>query len=168
MASNHVCSLGFLKDTDGKRSNAFPRISAVVDGAQLDFLFDTGATVYLADEAIASFDVQEPRYRGTSFITNTVFERWRAKHPDWPVIEHADLYMDEAMIQVPSIHIAGYEVGPVWFTRRPDHNFHHYMSQWMDKRVEGALGGRYFVISPSRWIIRMQWPIFIDKLFWPD
>lgn len=29
----------------------------------------------------------------------------------------------------------------------------------------GLWGARYFVTSPSRWIIRMQWLIFIDKLF---
>jgi hypothetical protein len=32
-------------------------------------------------------------------------------------------------------------VGPVWFTRRPDRNFHEYISSMMDARVEGALGG---------------------------
>jgi hypothetical protein len=31
--------------------------------------------------------------------------------------------------------------GPVWFTRRPDPNFHQFMSQFMDRQVEGALGG---------------------------
>lgn len=54
------------------------------------------------------------------------------------------------MIEVPKISVAGYPVGSVWFTRRPDKNFHEYMSQWMDKKVEGALGGnalRQFRIS---------------------
>ena len=37
--------------------------------------------------------------------------------------------------------MAGYTVGPVWFTRRPDPSFHQFMSQYMDKQVEGALGG---------------------------
>ena len=32
-------------------------------------------------------------------------------------------------------------MGPVWFTRRPDPSFHQFMSQYMDKQVEGALGG---------------------------
>ena len=45
------------------------------------------------------------------------------------------------MIQVPVVYIAGYDVGPVWFTRRADANFHSYLSQWMERRVEGALGG---------------------------
>jgi hypothetical protein len=50
------------------------------------------------------------------------------------------------IIEVPAITIAGFTVGPVWFTRRPDAAFHEYMSQWMDRRVEGALGG-----SALRW-----------------
>jgi hypothetical protein len=47
----------------------------------------------------------------------------------------------QAMIEVPRVVIAGRAVGPVWFTRRADKNFHQFMSQWMDKRVDGALGG---------------------------
>jgi hypothetical protein len=49
-----------------------------------------------------------------------------------------------AMIEVPEIQIAGFRVGPVWFTERPDPNFHQFMSQWMDRQVDGALGGNAF------------------------
>ena len=41
-------------------------------------------------------------------------------------------------------------VGPVWFTRRPDPNFHQFASFWTDKQVEGALGGsalKYFRVT---------------------
>ena len=54
------------------------------------------------------------------------------------------------MIEVPSISIGGHAVGPVWFTVRPDRNFHQFMSRWMDRRIEGAVGGsafRYFRIT---------------------
>ena len=54
------------------------------------------------------------------------------------------------MIEVPEVSIAGFRVGPVWFTERPDPNFHQYMSQWMDRRVDGALGGnalRFFRVT---------------------
>ena len=54
------------------------------------------------------------------------------------------------MIQVPSVQIAGYNAGPVWFVRRPDRNFHEFMSQWMDRRIDGALGGsllKYFAVT---------------------
>ena len=148
---DHACELGFQRAEDGRRTNAFPRIRAEIDGEILDFLFDTGATVSLTPHALNALnDAGGGALRGTSFITNTLFERWHARHPDWQVIDHADATADEAMIQVPQVRVAGYAVGPVWFVRRRDWNFHEYMSQWMDKRVDGALGGsllRYFSVT---------------------
>jgi hypothetical protein len=47
-------------------------------------------------------------------------------------------------IEVPDVVIAGWSAGPVWFTERPDTNFHDFMSSMMDKQVEGALGGNLF------------------------
>ena len=79
--------------------------------------------------------------RATSFITTKVFDSWRAARVDWPVLENAEATTGEAMIRVSQVKIAGFSVGPVWFTRRKDANFHQYMSQWMDKRIEGAVGG---------------------------
>jgi len=45
------------------------------------------------------------------------------------------------MMRVPAIEVGGRQIGPVWFTERPDGNFHDFMSQYMDKPIEGALGG---------------------------
>ena len=45
------------------------------------------------------------------------------------------------MIEVPLVKIAPVTVGPVWFSARPDATFHDFMSQMMDKKIEGALGG---------------------------
>lgn len=128
-----------------------------MDGEVLDFLFDTGATGQLTDAALNIVDDENEAIRGASFITQTMYDKWRARHPEWRIIEKADRYgVDQpkrfgngAMIQVPYVEIAGIKSGPVWFTTRPDSNFHDYMSQWMDKRVEGALGGsalKYFSI----------------------
>jgi len=101
--------------------------------------------VQLTAEAQASALLDDgPPVRGTSFVTHSLFEVWRTRHPDWRVVENADAYGGEAMIQVPVVHLAGYDVGPVWFTRRSDANFHEYLSQWMDQRVDGALGGSVF------------------------
>jgi hypothetical protein len=49
-----------------------------------------------------------------------------------------------SMILVPVVSVTGFSVGPVWFTERPDTNFRKFMSQWMDRRVEGAVGGNVF------------------------
>jgi hypothetical protein len=87
---------------------------------------------------------------GTSFITQEVFDRWRSRHPDRRVVEKADGTTGMPMILVPRVQIAGHSVGPAWFTMRHDGNFHQFMSRWMDRRVDGALGGsvlRHFRVT---------------------
>ena len=140
-----TASLGFRTDSTGHRVTQFPRIQAVVDGDTLDFLLDTGATVFLTESAALEFDDGDLPTRATSFITTEVFQRWRVAHPDWRVLENADQTVDSmSMIEVPEVRIAGQAVGPVWFTQRPDAAFHEFMAQWMDRPVDGALGGNAF------------------------
>ncbi len=140
-APEHRVALGFQTGPDGRRTTHFPRIPVRIDGETLDLLFDTGATTILTAEALATIGDGRPAARGASFIAASVFERWHQRHPDWRVIEKAEQGSGEALIEVPSVEIGGYTVGPVWFTRRKDSNFHQWMSQWMDRRIEGALGG---------------------------
>ena len=71
-----------------------------------------------------------------------MFEGWRKAHPDWPYIEKGDA--GAAMIQVPAVDVVGFRTGPAWFSVRPDKAFHEYMAQWMDRPVDGALGGETF------------------------
>lgn len=137
----HRVPLGFRTNGRGQRTTHFPRIRVEVDGDSLDLLYDSGASLGLTDSAHATLADGGPAIRGTSFIVAGVFDRWRARHPDWRVIERAERGTGEAIIQVPRVSMGGYDVSPVWFTRRPDRNFHQYMSQWMDRRVDGALGG---------------------------
>ena len=140
----HTVPLGFPAK-DGVRTTSFPRIEATIDGETISFLFDTGATLALSDDALARLGDGGAKVRGTSFIVASIFDRWHAAHPDWRVVERAEDNAGAApIIAVPEVTIAGHAVGPVWFTRRPDSAFHEYMSQWMDARVEGALGGSAF------------------------
>jgi hypothetical protein len=134
---------------DGMPSMHFARITIHVDGEPIDLLFDTGATLDVGPAAISILG-PGPDSRATSFIAKTVFDRWRARHPDWRVVEKAERGTGAPIIEVPRIRIATYEVGPVWFTFRPNENFHDFMSSMMDARVEGALGGsalRYFRVT---------------------
>lgn len=147
LAPEHRVPLGFQTDSAGRRTTHFPRVTAVVDGDSLDLLFDTGATISLTAAALATLDDGGPAQRGTSFITQSVFTEWRDAHPDWRVVDSADMLGNAPMIEVPRVTIAGHEVGPVWFTMRPDRAFHEWMAQWMDRPLDGALGGsalRYF------------------------
>ncbi len=142
-SADHTCTLGFLTDANGVRQISFPRIQATVDGETIDFLFDTGATLLLSDEAMKTLNDELPQTRGASFITNSIFETWSTRHPDWLVIDNADTLLNESIIRVPIVRVGGYDVGPVWFTRRADRHL-IYFSQWMDKPVNGALGGSVF------------------------
>jgi len=133
--------LGFKTRADGKRDNDFPRITIRIDGTPIDVLLDTGATTLLTPKAMEVLKDGISPARATSMISDTVFQGWHKAHPEWRVIEDAQVDTHAAMIEVPSVEIAGMAVGPVWFTWRPDANFHDYMSGMMDKPVEGAIGG---------------------------
>ncbi len=144
----HGTPLFFAKNASGERGANYPRISVKIDGEVIDLLFDTGATVTLSAAAQATLADGRPATRATSFISKSTFDKWAEKHPDWRKLEGADASANgEAMIEVPAIEVGGFSVGPVWFTRRADKNFHEQMSQWMDKKIDGALGGsalKYF------------------------
>lgn len=135
--------LGFPVE-DGQRANNFARIAIAVDGKSFDVLLDTGAMTELTPEALKAVNDKLPATRATSFIVDVIFKQWHTAHPDWRVIEQAEARTKQDMIEVPDVEIAGAHVGPVWFTHRPDKNFHEYMSGMMDKRVEGAIGGDAF------------------------
>jgi len=132
--------LGFQVDSAGHRTMHFPRITAVVDGDSVDFLFDSGATTTLTDSARQMVNPGERDDHATSFIIHARFEQWHERHPDWPILSNAERGRGSRMIRVPLIEVAGQRIGPVWFTERPDASFRR-MSQWTDRAVEGALGG---------------------------
>lgn len=138
-----VLPLGFQVE-DGVRTTHFPRIEVRIDGETIALLLDTGATTALSPGALAAVGDGGPSMRATSMISDTVFQRWRAAHPDWRVIEAAQIGTGSAMIEVPVIEIGGVRVGPVWFTHRSDNAFRTYMSSMMDAPIEGALGGNAF------------------------
>lgn len=142
----HSVPLGFPVRPDGRRGSQFPSIQAEVAGTAWAWLLDTGASIQLTPPAREALGLAPDQSAcGTSFVTASLFARWQADHPEWRVVAGADAFVGgEPMIEVPEVVIAGHRVGPVWFTRRADRNFHDYMSSMMDTRVEGALGGSLF------------------------
>ncbi len=85
----------------------------MIDGDTLDLLFDTGVATDLTNTALQFLKDNRPAIRATSFITASVFERWRKAHPDWRVIENAENKTKSARIEVPEIKIGGYLTGAV-------------------------------------------------------
>lgn len=141
VAAEHRVPLHFQVDETGKHTTAFPRITVEIDGEPLDLLFDTGATSTFTEAALAQIADGESAVRAVGFITRTVAVRWRERRPEWRWIDTGEQGTGMALVQVDNVRIAGHDSGPSWFAVRPDQNFHEGMSQWMDKRVEGALGG---------------------------
>lgn len=138
--------LAFNTREDGTRANAFPIIDVAVGGDTLQALFDTGATLALTDSAHAALDDGRPAVRGGSFLAASVFDRWRAEHPTWRVVDGADrvsarMYgTSEPILEVPAITIGEHTVGPVWFVRRRDDDL-RWMSQFTGTPVQAAMGG---------------------------
>lgn len=128
-----------FRQNPGRPALHFPRTVVEIAGEPTSMLLDTGATTVLTPAAAES--IGGPRVRGTSMITAGRIAAWRKMHPDWRVIEGAQVRTGARMIEVPDVKIAGLQVGPVWFTERPDANFRTFMSSMTDAPVEGALGG---------------------------
>ncbi len=149
-AGAHRTALHFQKNNKGESVSGFARITLKVDGEPLDLLLDTGATAKpTAAGKEASGTPTEHGIGVTSYITTSVLNRWHQQHPNWRVVADGDNLLGDQhatrLIEVPKVEVADWVVGPVWFTERPDKNFHDFMSKYTDQRIEGSAGGNIFV-----------------------
>lgn len=151
----HQVTLGYQHKNTGGWGTGFARLQVHVAGQPVDLLLDTGATgkPTVAGEA-ASHAPTINDLGVTSYITTSVLEQWHQQHPDWPVVEAGDdlfgVRHATRMIEVPTLQIAGWTIGPVWFTERANTIFHDFISQYTDRQVEGAAGAnmfRHFVMT---------------------
>lgn len=143
-ASAHSLPVAFKMNSSGERETNFPRVSIRVNGQEIPVLFDTGAETFLTPRAMKVLNDGGPRLRATTMIMHSVFERWHTEHPDWRIIDEAQVTTHSRMMQVPNVEIAGFDSGPIWITERPDANFLNYMSAMMSASVEGSAGGNIF------------------------
>ncbi len=151
----HATKLGFMRDAEGDIATGFARITIRVAGHPIDMLLDTGATAHPTPAGKKASGIPTVNGEGvTSYIIRSVFERWHTQHPQWRVVKDGDNLAGPGhatrIIEVPEVQIAGWTVGPVWFTERSDADFHQFMGQWMDKPPDGAVGGnvfRHFVMT---------------------
>jgi len=139
VAPAHAVTLHF-QTSMGEHTTGFARIEAGIDGTIYSFLLDTGARTDVTAAAQRDGNFPSASF-AASFISKTIADGWHRAHPSWPYIADAERTTHAAMIQVPEVTVAGYTVGPAWFTVRPDKNFATFMSQYMDAPVVGALGG---------------------------
>jgi hypothetical protein len=120
-----------------------PRIQVIVSGDTIDMLLDTGATSVLAPEAVAIVG-PGPAERASAFAAARLWDRWHTTHPDWRVIVGGETNMKQDLIGVPNVSIAGFDVGTVWFAKRPNSVYDGMMKQLMDKPILASIGGTAF------------------------
>lgn len=146
--------LRFLDNAKGKKGSGFARITVTVDGKPLPLLLDTGATAeptFAGERASGTPTFHEIGV--TSYITTRVLDQWHRDHPKWPIVTDADRLIGEVrIIRVPRVTVAGWNVGPVWFTERATEDFAlpNGLSRYMDQPIDGALGAnvlRQFVMT---------------------
>jgi hypothetical protein len=142
VAAAHVIPMGFRKDGRNPQATGFARITARVAGADLQFMFATGATFRLLKDVAPRFGEPVTSQHAGSFIAASHLQDWHARHPDWPYIAYGDA--GASMIQVPDMEIAGWHTGPVWFASRKDRMFHEAIATLVDQPLDGALGGNAF------------------------
>ena len=120
-----------------------PRIQVIVAADTVDMLLDTGATSVLSPEAIAIVG-PGPATRASAFVATRLFDSWHAKHLDWRVIPGGEADFHADLIGVPNVSIAGYDVGTIWFAKRPDRVYDGMMKALMDKPILASIGGTAF------------------------
>lgn len=147
-ADLHSGPLGFLRDDKGRLESGMPRITLQVDGKGVEMLLDTGATAVPTPEGAQASGTPTVHGIGvTSYIATRVLDGWHHQHPQWRIVANGDALIGQTptrLIEVPSVEIAGWSTGPVWFTERPDKAFSDYMAPYMDQPIEGSLGANVF------------------------
>ncbi|MEO7446228.1 MAG: hypothetical protein ABIT96_05070, partial [Ferruginibacter sp.] len=136
----NIQSLGFKKDRQGNKRFGHASMQVVVDGEIINVLFDTGATLLLGENSEPVFG--DKKATGGSFIAKSIFDTWHKQHPDWRVIEKAEITGAD-LIEVPLVRVGNLSAGPVWFAKRPDEVWSKGMIGTMDKVVKGAIGGSF-------------------------
>ncbi|MDX2209024.1 MAG: hypothetical protein SFV20_01550 [Sphingopyxis sp.] len=151
VAAAHRVALAFKTDpATGDRETNFARITVQIAGKDYPMLLDTGASNVLSPAALAQIGDGGPANRATSFIGDAIYTEWRRDHPDWRALDPIESLAGTAMIEVPRVTIAGYTVGPVWFSVEPSRAFRVRMAALMDRPIEGSAGGtilRFFRVS---------------------
>jgi hypothetical protein len=132
----------FETGSDGQRidANQVPLLNVVVDGEPRTMSFDTAATVALNERARSRLADALPAVRATSFIRRAALDALRVAHPDWPAVDDVSVQPRMAALRVPSVRIGTVDLGPVWFTTRPDDDVFD-----GEPKLVGKLGANAFV-----------------------
>ncbi|MBB3226509.1 hypothetical protein FHW69_001099 [Luteibacter sp. Sphag1AF] len=144
-STNHRADLGLQRNGAGHVAGLV-RIDMRVDGQVIPMLLDTGATARPTPAGAKASGTPTVRGVGvTSYVITSTLDRWHAAHPEWRIVTDGDNLLGHGtrLIEVPQVNVAGWTVGPVWFTERPDSAFRA-LDDYVDRPLQGAMGGNVF------------------------
>ena len=110
--------------------SGFPRIELAVDGQKYGFLLDTGAAY--------------------TMISQTLIDKWRAAHPDWPscvgAVGAANMIGGPSdakaeMLRLPAMQWDTFDLPRVGVVSRPPGTFEKWMSDMMTAPIVGSIAG---------------------------
>lgn len=134
----HRVRLGFKRaEKAGEEDEWLPRIRVEIAGDSVDLLLSTGVDDVVSPQALREMGIDGPERQPISSVDPEVFQRWRARHPEWRVIEDAVDGEIWDLIEVPSVSVGGHTVGPVWFSSHGAGA--GWLSNWTDLPVQGFL-----------------------------
>jgi hypothetical protein len=134
--------VAFPHDASGGRIDGgeYPNVLVTIGGAQHAMAFDIAATVALNETARKRFADEQPAVRASSFVKRAVLVGWRVQHPEWTFFENVSVTPGIAAIRVPSVRLETINLGPVWFTTRPDDD----VFDGPDAALDGKLGANAY------------------------
>lgn len=137
MPNAETVTLGKRPSAVAGSAGSLLRIPVLISGDTVHLLFDTGARM-IDDRGVP---------HATSFISDSLFNRWHARFPEWTVLPAMDhsLRRSADQIIVPELTIGTRTIGPVVFTLREKQNFEVLSRHFMDRPVVGALGANALV-----------------------
>jgi hypothetical protein len=150
--------VSFARGRDGRRLDGrqYPHLGTVVDGTARTMSFDTAASVALSESGRARLHEPLPPVRATSFVRRAVFDAWRGAHPDWPTLDDVSVIPQVAAIRVPSVRLGALDLGPVWFTTRPDDDVFGGTASIDAKLGANAFAGRIVTLDYPRALLAIR------------
>ncbi len=133
-----VMALTFRTE-DTERTHHFARLPVTIGNDTLSMVLKSGSGIVIDPETRERLKHPEAFFPA-GLISESIYDRWREKNPDWRIYEEADVNYGSDIIEVPEVRLGPHKTGPVHFAVRRDDAFSDWFSRFTDEPVVGALG----------------------------